>query len=469
MVKMISLSSRFSSILAVFLLWCGAAMANNNFIKMGYNFVTVEQNIVFNSAMQAGGTLNFSAQVSDGGGRNPGDPFTMRMVFYNSSNQIVSTTQQTWTLVLGAAPATYSITATNCGGSCTNVAYVNVEFYGKDGGYWAGNYGPYIQTPSLTFNGGSNILYNPSFGIYSGNTAHGWTSSNGWQSCALYSGTNTCVTNNGATVNGGNYDATGGTTSGTAGGYGAVVVPAVVITTNQSTRKSTAQGTTGSGVYIDQIGDNLTLNVEQHGTGNFIRGKNWTGNASIDGDNNTVNLQQGTANQPSHNNGIGLGITGDSNTVTMRQDSLGFGSGGHRALLDLTGNLNSVIMMQDNTGSGGHYQDVVVVGSSNDLTLQQQNNVAKDLFTTITGSNNTVSVLQKDSGQHYLDVVLGGNGHSVGVTQQGSGNHAARIELNNGGGSSTVNLTQQGGTSQNYTLTQTCTNANGCATSVTQQ
>ena len=246
-------------------------------------------------------------------------------------------------------------------------------------------------------------------------------------------------------------------------------VVSVTITPNQTSRKSTAQGTTGSGVYIEQSGDNLTLNVEQHGTGNFIRGKNWAGSGIIDGDDNTVNLQQGTANHPSHNNGMGISITGDTNSVTMRQDSLGFGSGGHRALLDLTGNLNSVIMMQDNTGSGGHYQDVVVVGSSNDLTLQQQNNVAKDLFTTISGSNNTVSVLQKDSGQHYLDVILGGNGHSVGVTQQGTGNHAARIELNNGGGSSTVNLTQQGGTSQNYTLTQTCTNANGCSTSVTQQ
>ena len=246
-------------------------------------------------------------------------------------------------------------------------------------------------------------------------------------------------------------------------------VVSVTISPNQTTRKSTAQGTTGSGVYIDQVGDNLTLNVEQHGTGNFIRGKNWSGSGIIDGDDNTVNLQQGTANHPSHNNGMGISITGDTNSITMRQDSLGFGSGGHRALLDLTGNLNSVIMMQDNTGSGGHYQDVVVVGNSNDLTLQQQNNVAKDLFTTITGSSNTVSVMQKDSGQHYLDVILGGNGHSVGVTQQGSGNHAARIELNNGGGSSTVNLTQQGGTSQNYNLTQTCTNANGCSTSVTQQ
>jgi len=246
-------------------------------------------------------------------------------------------------------------------------------------------------------------------------------------------------------------------------------VVSVTITPNQTSRKGTAQGTTGSGVYIEQSGDNLTLNVEQHGTGNFIVGKNWAGSGIIDGDDNTVNLQQGTANHPSHNNGMGISITGDTNSITMRQDSLGFGSGGHRSLLDLTGNLNSVIMMQDNTGSGGHYQDVVVVGNSNDLTLQQQNNVAKDLFTTITGNSNTVSVMQKDSGQHYLDVILGGNGHSVGVTQQGTGNHAARIELNNGGGSSTVSLTQQGSTSQNYTLTQTCTNANGCSTSVTQQ
>ena len=243
----------------------------------------------------------------------------------------------------------------------------------------------------------------------------------------------------------------------------------ITITTNQQTRKSTAQGTTGSGVYIDQVGDNLTLNVEQHGTGNFIRGKNWSGSGIIDGDNNTVNLQQGSTTKSSDNNGIGLGIVGDSNTVTMRQDSLGFGNGGHRSLLDLTGNTNSVIMMQDNTGSGAHYQDVVVVGNSNDLTLQQQNNVAKDLFTNITGSSNTVSVMQKDSGQHYLDVILGGNGHSVGVTQQGTGNHAARIELNNGGGSSTVSLTQQGSTSQNYNLIQTCTNANGCSTALTQQ
>jgi hypothetical protein len=64
-----------------------------------------------------------------------GDPFTIKMVFYNSSNAIVNTAQLSNTLVYGSAtPATYTTTTTNCGGSCANVAYVKVEFYGKDGG-----------------------------------------------------------------------------------------------------------------------------------------------------------------------------------------------------------------------------------------------------------------------------------------------------------------------------------------------
>jgi len=250
---------------------------------------------------------------------------------------------------------------------------------------------------------------------------------------------------------------------------GSLYAPQVSITNNQSSRKSAAQGTTGSGVHIDQVGDNLTLNVEQHGTGNFIRGKNWAGNAIIDGDNNTVNLQQGTAAHPSNNNAVGLSVVGNNNAVDIRQDHLGVGGGGHRALLDLTGNLNSVTMFQNNSGSGAHYLDVIVNGSSNSITSQQQNNVAKDTFINVQGGSNTVNTMQQGSGSHYLDVYLSGNGHSVGVTQQGSGNHAARIELYNQGGSSTVTLNQQGNTSQNYSLSQQCTNPAGCTTTMTQQ
>ena len=142
------------------------------------------------------------------------------------------------------------------------------------------NYGPYIQSPSLTFNGGSNILYNPQFGIYSGNQyAQGWTSSNGWQSCQLYSGAQTCVVDNGAPVNGGTYSATGGTSSGTAGGYStqpaAPVYVSVITSTQQSNYDSMVarrNSITENSIYIDQVGTNNTTNSTQDGRYNKVAG-----------------------------------------------------------------------------------------------------------------------------------------------------------------------------------------------------
>ena len=438
MARMISLSSRFSSILAALLLWGNTAMAGINYETWfcGSGGSTSWPCPQSSNTILSSGTITGDLNYNWGGG----------VVLDSGRSEYVVVRLWGYFTMPGTVGTTYTVTFLNQDddGSITKVGPVggSTTTVVDD---WSGQHPPANRQGSINLVGGTTYYYERLFSEWGG----GAVMRQYWYIPGVHGG----------------WTIMNGTTNFTT----TAPVVSVTITPNQTSRKSTAQGTTGSGVYIEQSGDNLTLNVEQHGTGNFIRGKNWAGSGIIDGDDNTVNLQQGTANHPSHNNGMGISITGDTNLVTMRQDSLGFGSGGHRALLDLTGNLNSVIMMQDNTGSGGHYQDVVVVGNSNDLTLQQQNNVAKDLFTTISGSNNTVSVLQKDSGQHYLDVILGGNGHSVGVTQQGSGNHAARIELNNGGGSSTVNLTQQGSTSQNYTLTQTCTNANGCATSVTQQ
>ncbi len=105
------------------LLFSVTALAAPNAIRMAYNFTTVSQTVVFDNTMRAGGTFTLSTQAMDGGGRAPGDPFTIRMVFYNSSNAIVNTAQLSNTLVYGTTtPATYTTTTTNCGGSCANVA-----------------------------------------------------------------------------------------------------------------------------------------------------------------------------------------------------------------------------------------------------------------------------------------------------------------------------------------------------------
>jgi hypothetical protein len=416
---------------------------------MAYNFTTVSQTVVFDNTMRAGGTFTLSTQAMDGGGRAPGDPFTIKMVFYNSSNAIVNTAQLSNTLVYGSTtPATYTTTTTNCGGSCANVAYVKVEFYGKDGGFWAGNYGPYIINPSLSFNGGANILYNPEFGIYGTNGfAQGWTSTAGWQNCALYSGSATCVVNNGAPVNGGTYSASGGSTSGSAGGYTAPP-PAPTyssgITAAQTTRKNseTTQRTSQSGnqVIIEQIGDNNTFMIRQ---GVTISGKNRIELYS-NGNYNTLNLNQGYTTTGTVN-------AGDSND--------------HYLSLTIYGNTNAVTTQQTGTSK---WNEISVTGNNNNLTNLQTGTGAKILFQNIGGNNNTVSTNQKDAGNQYLDIKLTGSGHSVTAVQEGAGNHAATIDFTNSGGASSLNLNQLGSTAQTYSIQQSCVNAAGCSTSITQ-
>lgn len=421
------------------LLFATNVFATDNAIKMGYNFVTVSQNVVFDNTMRAGGTLQLSALVADGGGRNPGDPFTMKLVYYNSSNQIITTSQQTWTLTLGAAAANYSMTSTNCGGSCTNVAYVSVQFYGKDGGYWAGNYGPYIQSPTLKYNNGNNILYNPEFGIYNGSTfAQGWTSSNGWQNCQLYSGAQTCVINNGAPVNGGTYSSTGGTTSGTAGGYTAVPpapVYSATITTNQAATVAAARArqTYSNQVNISQIGSYNNIDVIQSGNYHLV-------DVVVNNNNNNVDIyQDGVKNY---------------------------------AKVSINGTYNVTSVYQTNSGAAGvvgQFSDSSITGNSNYVSVYQSGHGEKINFNSINGDSNTINVSQNGSGTKYADIKTTGNGHSVTLGQHNEGNHAARIDVSNGGGASTINITQQGATSQTYSIQQSCATVGGCSVSLTQQ
>jgi hypothetical protein len=465
-------------IILLLLLFSNTAMALSNAIKMGYNFVTISQTVVFNSAMQSGGTLTLSATIADGGGRNPGDPLTLKLVFYNSSNQIINTTQAAYTLVLGAAATTYSVTATNCGGSCASVSYVSIQFYGKDGGYWAGNYGPYIQDPVLSHNGGFNILYNSEFGIYtSTNYPNGWASSNGWQSCQLYSGTNTCVINNGALVNGGYYSATGGTTSGQAGGYGGGgSVYTSNITSGQQINITTNRNRTdsinnGNEIYIDQIGNNNTTTITQSGNYNKVTGTtNQT--ATISGNSNNTTIRQ---NSGIGKNLIDLNVSGTgNNTLNLNQ---GYGTdgtissnqlGNNYQKIDVQGSYNTITTQQTrDVGTVGNYMEQSVSGNYNSITSTQSGD-SKLLFNSITGNNNTVSTTQSGTGaQHYIDLTLNGNGNSATVNQSGNTQNKATIVINNIGGSAGVDLTQTGG--QTYNITTNCVTLGGCGTTTVRQ
>ena len=135
-----------------------------------------------------------------------------------------------------------------------------------------------------------------------------------------------------------------------------------------------------------------------------------------------------------------------------------------RAKLSITGSSNNVDLDQSAINYvGEHYMSVIIAGNSNAVDVDQTETGNKKLFLDIDGSNN-VAVDQKGTGNHYAEITLT-DSHNVDVTQDGSGDHNATINLS--GNTSTINLTQDSSTSQNYYLYQNCTQTS-CSATVTQ-
>ena len=226
----------------------------------------------------------------------------------------------------------------------------------------------------------------------------------------------------------------------------------------------------GNAIYIQQSGDNLDLDIQQHGDDNLVAGTGTTSqsisDAVVSGDYNTVNITQGTATNNSNNNVLLFGINGDHNTMTVSQGDASGDTGGHRATIDITGGYNSIGLTQYNLGFGnGQFADININGNSNTVSSTQRE-TDKMLFVDVNGNSNSITTDQKDSGEHFLDITVTNN-QTVGVTQQGSGDHAATINLSGYG--STLQLNQNSPTDQNYQLYQNCTNLNGCGTTTVNQ
>ena len=191
-------------------------------------------------------------------------------------------------------------------------------------------------------------------------------------------------------------------------------------------------------VHVEQVGsgDDLNLNIEQIGYGNFIdfsfahagntfnlsqsgngntiswvpywgSGKSWGGD--VDGVDNTENIQQ--------LNGATYGrhIWGDTNTVDVYQN------GTHTHYIDI--HVDGVEHDMHQEGSGSHYAQIYWYGQTDD-------------------SESTM--MQKGDASHNAQIVILGTEHTI------------------------LNLLQQGGTNQTYSLTQSCYTVGGCTVSVTQ-
>jgi hypothetical protein len=233
------------------------------------------------------------------------------------------------------------------------------------------------------------------------------------------------------------------------------LTPASGITSTQQTTVNTARAKTqnGNAIYITQSGVGIDLDIVQDGNDNLIIGKDLTSSGSIQGDYNEITLTQ-----KNNDNVLGIDVNGNSNDVDVWQDT------GQRAIVEITGNSNTLDLEQLHlSNSGEHFARVEVNGNSNSLTIDQKETGDKILFLDVDNSNN-VQVDQKGTGDHYLNIILT-DSHTLDITQDGSGSHDAHINLS--GNNTSITLTQDSSTDQNYYLEQNCVSAS-CSATVTQ-
>ena len=228
------------------------------------------------------------------------------------------------------------------------------------------------------------------------------------------------------------------------------------ITSTQQTTVTNTKNTTSTDnrISITQSGSGIDLDITQDGNNNLVIGTDLTNPASITGDNNTVSITQNN-----DNNVLGLDINGASNTLSITQDK------DQRALVNIVGGSNQLNLDQLHLlNVGDHFSSIDIQGNSNILDIDQKESGDKILFLDIDSSNN-VTILQEGTGNHFLDIDLTNN-HTINITQDGTGDHDATVNLS--GNSSTLNLTQDSATDQNYHLEQNCASVS-CSATVTQQ
>ena len=211
-------------------------------------------------------------------------------------------------------------------------------------------------------------------------------------------------------------------------------------------------------IYINQVGDDLQMQVIQDGENNYFQYcTNGNDSNCKDVDGNAHGRADGFA---SDNAIVNSSTVGDDNRVVVAHATGQNNSNINESNISVIGDRNKVQNFFSNHSSGSH-------GYSN-----QPWGGTKETNILITGDDNYVQVQSDSYGEAYSEIEVTGDDNDVTLYQR-SMNNSASIDVTNAGGPNTVNVQQLGSSYQDtglntYSLTQYCTNANGCTVNVTQ-
>ena len=211
-------------------------------------------------------------------------------------------------------------------------------------------------------------------------------------------------------------------------------------------------------IYINQVGDDLQMQVIQDGENNYFQYcTNGNDSNCKDVDGNAHGRADGYA---SDNAIVNSGTVGDDNKVVVAHATGQGNDNINETNIGIIGDRNKAQVLFSNQSSGSHNY------SNQDWGGTKESNILID------GDDNTVKVSSDSYGEVFSEIEVTGDDNSVTLWQR-SMNNSASIDVTNAGGPNTVTVHQLGSSYQDtglnsYSLTQYCTNANGCAVSVTQ-
>lgn len=181
---------------------------------------------------------------------------------------------------------------------------------------------------------------------------------------------------------------------------------------------------------------------------------------------NTTRLQTYNSRTAAERNAqIYIEQIGSNNIITVEQT----GTKDNYAEYIGSGNNNAVSILQTGeTATVANYTELGIAGHNNTVLITQQSTGGtKGAFVKINDSNNTLLLTQKDSGNHYAEVTLSGGNKNVDILQQGSGSHMASVALT--GNATDLSLTQSGSSQHFYSVQFNCATAGGCPKITVQQ
>ena len=211
-------------------------------------------------------------------------------------------------------------------------------------------------------------------------------------------------------------------------------------------------------IYINQVGNDLTLEVVQDGEDNYFQ------YCAINNDSNCTDMNgnaHGWADGvASDNSTVASSTVGDDNTVVVAHAAGQNNGNSNESHIGIIGDRNKVQNFFANHSSG-----------SNQYSTQDWGGV-KETNILIDGDDNTVKVASDSYGEVFSEIEVTGDDNSV-ILYQRSLNNTASIDVTNAGGPVSVNVQQLGSGWQDTglnsaSITNYCTNSNGCTVNMTQ-